>query len=58
VTFWEVLRRIVTNWRLMGLVCAVVVLALVAEALGGDNARFVTLWLGVAVGAVLIRRWL
>jgi hypothetical protein len=57
VTFWTAVRRIVTNGRLVGFVRAVVVLALAAEAAWGDTARQITMWAGVAVGAVVIRRW-
>jgi hypothetical protein len=54
----EVLRRFVTEWRLILFVAVVVVLTILAEARFGDIARLIGLSFGIGVGGALARRWL
>lgn len=55
IGFWRALLQILANWKLMVFVLAVVVVGAVAEARYGDGARLVTLAVGMAGGAWLIR---
>lgn len=54
--FWRVLLQILANWKLMAFVLAVVVVGAVAEDRYGDNASLITLTVGIAGGAWLVRR--
>lgn len=55
VTLWVMVRRILANWKLLLFVAVVVILGLLAEQRYGENARLVTLAIGIAGGTWLIR---